>query len=211
MPGYPVAERPLSQSRRGGGGRRDGCGSAVAGRAQFGRGRFRSMVAPAELPAAGLLYCVGALGVLYAAAVTAYRLLSGFRVWVLGSGTATVGPALGAWAGECASRPPARPPPRRRLHPPPLPPPCFGAGEVRRRRGAGRGALLVGRAGDGRALGGSGAERPGAAPRVPGRGSALRGRRVPPRSRARAPRGGAPVGAGVGASGVCWGLRAPFA
>ncbi|KAM6133166.1 very-long-chain 3-oxoacyl-CoA reductase [Phoenicopterus ruber ruber] len=98
LPGYPVAERTLSQSRRSGGGRRDGCGSAVAGRAQFGRGRLRSMVAPAALPAAGLLYWVGALGALYAAALASYRLLAGLRVWVLGSGAAAVGPALGAWA-----------------------------------------------------------------------------------------------------------------
>uniref|UniRef100_A0A8D0FSM6 3-ketoacyl-CoA reductase n=1 Tax=Strix occidentalis caurina TaxID=311401 RepID=A0A8D0FSM6_STROC len=56
------------------------------------------MVAPAALPAAGLLYWVGALGVLYAAALASYRLLAGLRVWVLGSGPAAVGPALGAWA-----------------------------------------------------------------------------------------------------------------
>ncbi|KAM7041478.1 very-long-chain 3-oxoacyl-CoA reductase [Acridotheres tristis] len=98
LPGYPVAERPLRQSRRGGGGRRDGCGAAVAGRAQSGRGSLRSMVAPAALPAAGLFYWVGALGALYAAALASYRLLAGLRVWVLGSGAAAVGPALGAWA-----------------------------------------------------------------------------------------------------------------
>ncbi|XP_074708618.1 very-long-chain 3-oxoacyl-CoA reductase [Strix uralensis] len=56
------------------------------------------MVVPAALPAAGLLYWVGALGVLYAAALASYRLLAGLRVWVLGSGAAAVGPALGAWA-----------------------------------------------------------------------------------------------------------------
>lgn len=67
------------------------------------------MVVPAALPAAGLFYWVGALGALYAAALASYRLLAGLRVWVLGSGAAAVGPALGAWAGECASRPP---PPR---------------------------------------------------------------------------------------------------
>lgn len=109
LPGYPMAERPLRQSRRGGGGRRDGCGAAVAGRAQSGRGSLRSMVAPAALPAAGLFYWVGALGALYAAALASYRLLAGLRVWVLGSGAAAVRPELGAWAGECASRPP---PPR---------------------------------------------------------------------------------------------------
>ncbi|KAM6394499.1 LOW QUALITY PROTEIN: very-long-chain 3-oxoacyl-CoA reductase [Pluvialis apricaria] len=98
LPGYRVAERPLSQWRPSGGGRRDGCGPAVAGRAQFGRGRLRSMVAPAALPAAGLLYWLGALGALSAAALASYRLLAGLRVWVLGSGAAAVGPALGAWA-----------------------------------------------------------------------------------------------------------------
>ncbi|KAM9381208.1 very-long-chain 3-oxoacyl-CoA reductase [Phaethornis superciliosus] len=101
LPGYRVAERPFSQWRRSGGGRRDGCGSAVAGRAQSGRRRLRSMGAPAAvaaLPAAGLFYWVGALGALYAAAVGSYRLLAGLRLWVLGSGNATVGPALGGWA-----------------------------------------------------------------------------------------------------------------
>lgn len=116
LPGYRVVERSLSQWRRGGGGRRDGCGPAVAGRAQFGRRRLRSMVAAAALPAAGLLYWVGALSVLSAAALASYRLLAGLRVWVLGSGAAAVGPALGAWAGECASRPAALPP-MRVLHP----------------------------------------------------------------------------------------------
>lgn len=106
LPGYPVAERPLRQSRRGGGGRRDGCGAAVAGRAQSGRGSLCSMVAPAALPAAGLFYWLGALGAFYAAALALYRLLTGLRLWVLGSGAGAVGPALGAWAGECASRPP---------------------------------------------------------------------------------------------------------
>lgn len=104
----PLIERPLGQSRRSGGGSRDGRGSAVAGRAQSGRGRrLRSMVvaaAAAGLPAAGLFYWVGALGALYAAAVASYRLLAGIRLWVLGSGAAAVGPALGAWAGECESR-----------------------------------------------------------------------------------------------------------
>ncbi|XP_074887051.1 LOW QUALITY PROTEIN: very-long-chain 3-oxoacyl-CoA reductase [Buteo buteo] len=52
----------------------------------------------AGLPAAGLFYWVGALGALYAAAVASYRLLAGIRLWVLGSGAAAVGPALGAWA-----------------------------------------------------------------------------------------------------------------
>ncbi|KAM6074096.1 LOW QUALITY PROTEIN: very-long-chain 3-oxoacyl-CoA reductase [Chlamydotis macqueenii] len=98
LPGYPVAEQPLSQSRRSGGGRGDGCGSAVAGRAQLGRGRLRSMVALAALPAAGLLYWVGALGALCATALASYRLLTGLRVWVLGTGAAAVGSALGAWA-----------------------------------------------------------------------------------------------------------------
>ncbi|XP_005522462.1 PREDICTED: very-long-chain 3-oxoacyl-CoA reductase [Pseudopodoces humilis] len=56
------------------------------------------MVAPAALPAAGLFYWVGALGALYAAVLASYRLLTGLRVWVLGSGAAAVGPALGAWA-----------------------------------------------------------------------------------------------------------------
>ncbi|KAJ7416907.1 hypothetical protein WISP_67616 [Willisornis vidua] len=63
------------------------------------------MVAPAALPAAGLLYWVGALGALYAAALASYRLLAGLRVWVLGSGAAAVGPALGAWAAQCTSLP----------------------------------------------------------------------------------------------------------
>ncbi|RMC00290.1 hypothetical protein DUI87_22897 [Hirundo rustica rustica] len=58
------------------------------------------MVAPAALPAAGLFYWVGALGALYAAALASYRLLVGLRVWVLGSGAAAVGPAVGAWAGN---------------------------------------------------------------------------------------------------------------
>ncbi|XP_030307793.1 LOW QUALITY PROTEIN: very-long-chain 3-oxoacyl-CoA reductase [Calypte anna] len=57
-----------------------------------------AVAAAAALPAAGLFYWVGALGVLYAAAVGSYRLLAGLRLWVLGSGNATVGPALGAWA-----------------------------------------------------------------------------------------------------------------
>ncbi|KAL2303437.1 hypothetical protein Nmel_008705, partial [Mimus melanotis] len=52
----------------------------------------------AALPAAGLFYWVGALGALYAAALASYRLLAGLRVWVLGSGAAAVGPALGSWA-----------------------------------------------------------------------------------------------------------------
>ncbi|KAM6130985.1 LOW QUALITY PROTEIN: very-long-chain 3-oxoacyl-CoA reductase [Pterocles gutturalis] len=100
LPGYPLTERPLSQSRRRGGGRSDGCGPAVAGRAHSGHGRLRSMVgaAAAALPAAGLLCWVGALGALYAAALASYRLLAGLRVWVLRSGAAAVGPALGAWA-----------------------------------------------------------------------------------------------------------------
>uniref|UniRef100_A0A8V0Z420 3-ketoacyl-CoA reductase n=1 Tax=Gallus gallus TaxID=9031 RepID=A0A8V0Z420_CHICK len=55
------------------------------------------MLAPAALPAAGLFYWVGALGVLYTAVLCAFRLLSGLRVWVLGGGRA-VGPQLGAWA-----------------------------------------------------------------------------------------------------------------
>uniref|UniRef100_A0A8C9EP09 Hydroxysteroid 17-beta dehydrogenase 12 n=1 Tax=Pavo cristatus TaxID=9049 RepID=A0A8C9EP09_PAVCR len=55
------------------------------------------MLAPAALPAAGLLYWVGALGVLYTAVLGVFRLLSGLRVWVLGGGR-TVGPQLGAWA-----------------------------------------------------------------------------------------------------------------
>lgn len=62
-----------------------------------------SMLAPAALPAAGLFYWVGALGVLYTAVLCAFRLLSGLRVWVLGGGRA-VGPQLGAWAGGCARR-----------------------------------------------------------------------------------------------------------
>lgn len=174
LPGYPVAERPLHQSRWGGGGHRDGCGAAVAGRAQSGRGSLRSMVAPAALPAAGLFYWVGALGALYAAALALYRLLTGLRVWVLGSGAAAVGPALGAWAGECASRPP---PPRLVLRWPP-----------------GRGRNLAGGrprpGGEGDSGGG---DRPSGGPghsgRVPverrpdpgraGLGQGLRGRRVP--------------------------------
>ncbi|XP_067152415.1 very-long-chain 3-oxoacyl-CoA reductase [Apteryx mantelli] len=55
------------------------------------------MVAPAALPAAGLLYWLGALGAVYVAARAAFRLLAGLRVWVLG-GAAAVGPPLGAWA-----------------------------------------------------------------------------------------------------------------
>ncbi|XP_064308383.1 very-long-chain 3-oxoacyl-CoA reductase [Phalacrocorax carbo] len=99
LPGYPLTDRPLGQWRRGGGGRGGSCGPAAAGRAQSGRGRLRSMAGPAALPAtAGLLYWLGALGALYAAAVVTYRLLAGFRLWVLGSGAAAVGPALGAWA-----------------------------------------------------------------------------------------------------------------
>lgn len=169
LPGYRVAERPLSQWRPSGGGRRDGCGPAVAGRAQFGRGRLRSMVAPAALPAAGLLYWLGALGALSAAALASYRLLAGLRVWVLGSGAAAVGPALGAWAGECASRPAAPPPPRVPPPPPassPLPPPPSPAGApggARRRAGRGAGAE------SGRALGAAGGGTPRARWRQPGR------------------------------------------
>lgn len=182
MPGYPVDERPLSQSRPSGGGRRDGCGSAVAGRAQFGRGRLRSMVAPVALPAAGLLYWVGALGALYAAALASYRLLAGFRVWVLGSGAAAVGPALGAWAGECASRP-AAPLPRWLFASPPS---GAGTGPPGQRdgglgpAGAGWGALLVGRAGGGRALGGYAVARRSGSGRHPAAGlrQRLKGRRV---------------------------------
>ncbi|KAM9239672.1 LOW QUALITY PROTEIN: very-long-chain 3-oxoacyl-CoA reductase [Leptosomus discolor] len=98
LPGYPVVERPISQSRRSGAGAATGCGPAVAGRVQSGRGRLRSMVSSLALPAAGLIYWVGALGALYAVALASYRLLAGFRLWVLGSGNAAVGPALGAWA-----------------------------------------------------------------------------------------------------------------
>uniref|UniRef100_A0A672TKT7 3-ketoacyl-CoA reductase n=2 Tax=Strigops habroptila TaxID=2489341 RepID=A0A672TKT7_STRHB len=56
------------------------------------------MVGPGALPAAGLLYWLGALGTACAAALASYRLLVAFRVWVLRSGAAAVGPALGAWA-----------------------------------------------------------------------------------------------------------------
>ncbi|XP_068022949.1 very-long-chain 3-oxoacyl-CoA reductase [Melanerpes formicivorus] len=56
------------------------------------------MVGPVVLPAAGLLSWVGALGAVYAAVLTSYRLLTGVRLWFLGSGNSAVGPALGAWA-----------------------------------------------------------------------------------------------------------------
>ncbi|KAM4666712.1 LOW QUALITY PROTEIN: very-long-chain 3-oxoacyl-CoA reductase [Amazona ochrocephala] len=97
LPGYRVIDGALSQCQRGGGGRRDGCGPAVAGRAQCGR-VLRGMAGLGTLPLAGLLYWVGALGTACAAALASYRLLAAFRVWVLRSGAADVGPALGAWA-----------------------------------------------------------------------------------------------------------------
>ncbi|KAM8807550.1 LOW QUALITY PROTEIN: very-long-chain 3-oxoacyl-CoA reductase [Eudromia elegans] len=97
LPGYSLTERPLRQWPRGGGGRSAGCAAAVAGRAQSRRA-LRSMEGLVALPAAGLLYWVGALGAGCVAARAAYRLLAALRVWVLRAGAAAVGPALGAWA-----------------------------------------------------------------------------------------------------------------
>ncbi|XP_027314992.3 very-long-chain 3-oxoacyl-CoA reductase [Anas platyrhynchos] len=68
---------------RGGGGREGPLGLAAAG---------------GMLPAAGLLWWVGALGALYAAVRGALGLLGALRVWGIGAGRAALGPGLGAWA-----------------------------------------------------------------------------------------------------------------
>ncbi|XP_006038613.1 very-long-chain 3-oxoacyl-CoA reductase-like isoform X1 [Alligator sinensis] len=55
------------------------------------------MATLASLPAAGLLYWVGALSAAYVTLRAGYRLVAGLRVWVLGR-RALPGPGLGAWA-----------------------------------------------------------------------------------------------------------------
>lgn len=48
------------------------------------------------------LFWVGAFAVASMALWLLYRLLSGFRIWVLGNGT-LLSPKLGKWAGELGS------------------------------------------------------------------------------------------------------------
>ncbi|ELW47789.1 Estradiol 17-beta-dehydrogenase 12 [Tupaia chinensis] len=66
------------------------------------------------LPAAGLLYWVGAGTAAYLALRVSYTLFTAFRVWGVGN-EAGVGPGLGEWAGESDAAPP---PPLPWLGPP---------------------------------------------------------------------------------------------